>query len=192
MQTVPVNAKIISFKHQLFEKIKQELLVKDEEIISSLSPEYNFEEIFKSNQKARQAISTNEGGKSGSFFFFSHDKKFIIKTITESELKLLMRLLNSFLGHFKKQKEKGEPTFICKIVGVFQLQIKTMPTAIVMVMKNAISRQSSESKISHIFDLKGSKLSRNSLNPEHLNLRKNKLYRVCSGMTLKDLDLMHI
>ena len=46
----------------------------------SLSPALNKKQVF----------SAGEGsGKSGSFFFFSHDKQFIIKTMKEAELKAL-------------------------------------------------------------------------------------------------------
>ena len=43
---------------------------------NSFSPELNREQVFK----------TGEGsGKSGSFFFLTHDKRFMIKTISEAE-----------------------------------------------------------------------------------------------------------
>jgi len=35
-------------------------------------------------------------GRSGSFFFFSHDRRFIIKTMTVGELNLFIRLLPAF------------------------------------------------------------------------------------------------
>ena len=53
-------------------------------LVLSLSPELNRDEVF----------SAGEGqGKSGSFFFFSHDKQFIIKTMRQNELKALMAML---------------------------------------------------------------------------------------------------
>ena len=50
---------------------------------TSLSPKFNLEQVFKAGEGA---------GKSGSFFFFSHDKKFIIKTMTDEELELFRKL----------------------------------------------------------------------------------------------------
>jgi hypothetical protein len=35
-------------------------------------------------------------GRSGSFFFFSHDRKFIIKTMTKGELDLYLKKLPEF------------------------------------------------------------------------------------------------
>ena len=50
----------------------------------SLSPLFNRQQVF----------SAGEGsGKSGSFFFFSHDNQFIIKTMKEAELKALKIIL---------------------------------------------------------------------------------------------------
>ena len=39
-------------------------------------------------------------GSSGSFFFFSHDRKFIIKTMTKSEVDLYLNKLPEFSDHF--------------------------------------------------------------------------------------------
>jgi hypothetical protein len=50
----------------------------------SLSPKYNRDKIFMAGEGA---------GKSGSFFFFSHDDKFVVKTVTKSELKLMKRIM---------------------------------------------------------------------------------------------------
>jgi len=36
-------------------------------------------------------------GKSGSFFFFSHDSKFIIKTVKDDEMVVLMAMLPYYL-----------------------------------------------------------------------------------------------
>ena len=42
-------------------------------LINSLLPENNREQIFKSNKKSASGITTNEGGASGSFFFATQD-----------------------------------------------------------------------------------------------------------------------
>ena len=60
-------------------------------------------------------------GKSGSFFFFSHDQKFLIKTLTSSEL-------NTFLGDFVlsyyDHLVNNQETLIAKIYGVYTVIIK--------------------------------------------------------------------
>jgi hypothetical protein len=56
----------------------------------SLSPKFNRDAVFKAGEGA---------GRSGSFFFFSHDRKFIIKTMTTQELQLMLRLLPDYISH---------------------------------------------------------------------------------------------
>lgn len=47
-----------------------------EDILDSLLPENNRSNVFKAGEAS---------GASGSFFFFSHDKRFVIKTMTKIE-----------------------------------------------------------------------------------------------------------
>lgn len=58
---------------------------------ASLNPKDNRDMVFKAGEGA---------GRSGSFFFFSHDRKYIIKTMTNSELKLYLSKLPEFSKHF--------------------------------------------------------------------------------------------
>lgn len=72
----------------------------------SLKPRYNRDMIFKAGEGA---------GRSGSFFFFSHDHKFIIKTMTDSELQLFLSRLPAFVQHHNTNKN----SLLAKIMGVF-------------------------------------------------------------------------
>ena len=47
----------------------------------SFSPDLNTDQVFKAGHGS---------GKSGSFFFLTHDKKFMIKTVSQSELDLML------------------------------------------------------------------------------------------------------
>jgi len=51
---------------------------------NSLSPKFNRDMIFKAGEGA---------GRSGSFFFFSHDQKFVVKTMTSAELALVKKMM---------------------------------------------------------------------------------------------------
>lgn len=89
----------------------------------SLSPKLNREMVFKAGEGA---------GRSGSFFFFSHDRKFIIKTMTKEELKLYLQLLPKFSQHFLN----NENSLLAKIYGVFTVNTKYMKEVHVMLMEN--------------------------------------------------------
>lgn len=62
-----------------------------EQLRASLNLNDNREMVFKAGEGA---------GRSGSFFFFSADRKFIIKTMTEGELNLYLRKLPAFIKHY--------------------------------------------------------------------------------------------
>ncbi|MFO0117795.1 MAG: hypothetical protein ACK521_09345 [bacterium] len=52
-----------------------------------MSPKFNRDMIFKAGEGA---------GRSGSFFFFSHDRKFVVKTMTSAELNLVKRMMPDY------------------------------------------------------------------------------------------------
>ena len=60
-------------------------------------------------------------GKSGSFFFFSHDQKFLIKTLTSSELNTF---LGDFVVNYYEHMVNSPETLLAKIYGVFTVVIK--------------------------------------------------------------------
>lgn len=62
--------------------------------MESLEVNKNRKMIFKAKESA---------GKSGSFFFFSHDNKFIIKTLKTNEKKLLISILNDYVSYLKEK-----------------------------------------------------------------------------------------
>jgi 1-phosphatidylinositol-4-phosphate 5-kinase len=77
-----------------------------ENICKSLNPENNRESVFKAKESA---------GKSGSFFFFSYDRQFIIKTMNSSELKVFRNALPNYFLHLKDNKN----SIIARIYGAF-------------------------------------------------------------------------
>ena len=59
-------------------------------------------------------------GKSGSFFFFSEDRKFILKTIKKEEVKTLKSMLQNFYNHLAFT---NTGTLLSKIYGLFTIEI---------------------------------------------------------------------
>lgn len=56
----------------------------------SLSPKFNRDMVFKAGESQ---------GKSGSFFFFSHDKNFIIKTMTPTDFDAFKKIFVKYHEH---------------------------------------------------------------------------------------------
>ena len=90
---------------------------------ASLSPKFNREACLKAGEGA---------GRSGSFFFFSHDRKFIIKTMTQYELDLYLKKLPDFNAHFKSSHN----SLLAKILGVFTINTDSIKQVHVMLMEN--------------------------------------------------------
>lgn len=81
------------------------------------------------------AFKAGEGaGRSGSFFFFTHDNKFIIKTLSTGELKLYLNLLDDFGRHYRNNKF----SLLSKIFGVYTIETEGTGTVHIMLMENTV------------------------------------------------------
>jgi hypothetical protein len=63
--------------------------ISEYEIMISMKPDSNKMQILKASNNE----SHGNGGKSGSFFFFTEDRRFIVKTMTKKEKVNLMEML---------------------------------------------------------------------------------------------------
>lgn len=87
--SVDVDISIISYAPQVFKFIRYVDGVDELQILTSVDPRNNRYQIFKTNKGYKH----NKGGKSGSFFFFTQDRKYIIKTLFKQEKDKLMAML---------------------------------------------------------------------------------------------------
>ena len=95
-----VKASIKAYGQEIFKSLRKKQNIEEQDIIESIDPVNNVHQIFKVQQQTRFSTSTNIGGNSGSFFFFTDDQKFIVKTITLSELRVLENILQSLYDHY--------------------------------------------------------------------------------------------
>lgn len=110
--------------------------------------------------KNKDSISKIAGseGKSSSLFFFTHDNKYIIKTIPERELKTFLK---GFLKSYYEHNIENTNTLLVKIYGLFTF--KSGLTKInLMVMENIAPFKTNQ--ILYKFDLKGSLVGRETQN----------------------------
>lgn len=70
--TLYESVKVYDYAYKSFHKLRFEDGITKSMIMESLNPEKNFDSARKAGEST---------GKSGSFFFFSHNKQFIIKTM---------------------------------------------------------------------------------------------------------------
>lgn len=102
-------------------------------------------------------------GKSDSFFFYTANSQFIIKTLKEAELKLLVKrgILEKYFQHLKKNNE----SMLARFYGVYNVKIKYMKPISVVIMDNLMSEHINE--IIRIYDLKGSLHKRITSRPKN-------------------------
>ncbi|RMZ83515.1 hypothetical protein DV737_g1624, partial [Chaetothyriales sp. CBS 132003] len=92
-------------------------------------------------------------GKSGSFFYFSRDYKYIIKTIHHAEHKLLRKILRDYYRHVLDNPN----TLISQIYGLHRVKIPYGRKIHFLVMNNLFPPHRD---IHQTFDLKGSTIGR--------------------------------
>jgi len=118
--------------------------------MDSLDVRKNKKSIFKSGEGA---------GSSGSFFFFSRDKKLIIKTLKDSERDVLIGengILDDYINHIKKTNNKS---FLARIYGIFTIKSNYYGNVNIIIMQNTANLFNKKNK-SYSFDLKGSLVGR--------------------------------
>jgi len=109
-EIIEMNTKVWVTVHapMFFKSIQDCDGVTNDNLIASLSPSLNRDSVFKSGEGA---------GQSGSFFFFSHDRKFIIKTMSGTEMSLFLEILPDYEIHLKENPD----SLLARIYGVYTI-----------------------------------------------------------------------
>ena len=97
-------------------------------------------------------------GRSGSFFFFSYDRKFIIKTLKGNEKDALLEMLEDFIKHIKITNGN---TLLAKVYGVYTIKTNVFDPLDIILMQNTSMLQDPHND-RLLFDLKGSSANRKS------------------------------
>lgn len=147
--------------------------VSPSEIASSFHLIDNRKMIFKANQGE---------GKSGSFFFHSKDRKFIIKTLKDKEKVILLNMLDDLFEHFRKNKG----SLLTRIYGIFTIKTQYFDPVDLIIMRNTAYVENQNEKM--VFDIKGSTKGRMTKLPDKrfskVNFNQNSV--------LKDLNFLKI
>lgn len=117
-----------------------------DDIVQSLNPADNRDMVFKAGESQ---------GKSGSFFFFSHDKKYIIKTMTEGDLATFKNLFKDYAQHILTHPQ----SFLARIYGIYTIKMEDIEPVHVVLMAST-KMVGNDKNIMKVFDLKGSFVNR--------------------------------
>lgn len=161
-ELIPTSRYDFKFKDYaplVFRKVRELLHVDQSEYLSSLTGKYLLSEMASC-------------GKSGSFFYYSRDYRFIIKTINHSEHKFFVNQLADYYTHIKTNPH----TMLSRIFGLHRVKLPGNQKIHFVVMGNVFPPNKD---VHQIFDLKGSLLGRSvSMNEVKLN----------PGLVMKDLN----
>uniref|UniRef100_A0A0D3HI43 1-phosphatidylinositol-4-phosphate 5-kinase n=1 Tax=Oryza barthii TaxID=65489 RepID=A0A0D3HI43_9ORYZ len=123
-------------------------------------------------------LELSSPGKSGSFFYFTNDDKYMIKTMKKAEVKVLLRMLPAYYKHVRSFDNTLVTKFFglhcVKITGAIQKKVRFVIMGNLFCSNYSIHRR---------FDLKGSSHGRTTDKP---------IDQIDETTTLKDLDLNFI
>jgi hypothetical protein len=102
-------------------------------------------------------------GKSGKNMWFTKDRRFVIKAISNQEYKFFLRIFASYYNHIISN---GSHTLLCRIMGLYTIAMKGGHATRIIVMNNVFYHPPTPMAsaayvlMDEVFDLKGSAINR--------------------------------
>ena len=113
-EEVAIDVKVKSYAPRVFRFMRAIDGIEEWEVMKSVSPDTNRAQLFKT----RSGLSHASGGKSGSFFFFTEDRRFIIKTMSRVEKDAFLKILPRLTQHLAAN---GGKSLISRIYGIYRV-----------------------------------------------------------------------
>ena len=157
------------YSPQVFQAIQERFNVSPDSYKSSLGIEQLHSSLLVGALSNLNTMTSS--GKSGAFFFASHDGKFILKTVPKAEGKVLRRFLPSYYQHIMENPD----TLLTRYFGLHALSFAN--EKIYFLVMNNVIQPPQHLPIQITYDLKGSTVNRTT----PLDRRKE-------AVALKDLD----
>ncbi len=117
-----LRVKLRKYAGLVFHHLKKMDSVTYAEILESLNPVKN-SKIIKDNFAS--------GGRSANPILFTHDKKFLLKTIAKDEKEVFLKMLPEYHRRMRDGK-----SFLCRIYGVYRIKVAGKQDSHVILMRN--------------------------------------------------------
>lgn len=147
-----------------FSKLRSFMQISNKDFKHSFKPEYVLNDLVKHNFSE---------AKGGSFFCFTADRKYIIKTVTKGEKANLIKILKPIYKHVLKNPN----TLINYPIGCYKLHGDNMPFKVQFIIIRNVFDMPNEIELDARFDLKGSFIDRKSKSHESVK-KDNDLKKV--------------
>lgn len=148
-----------SYAPKVFHKLRSFYDIDAESYMSSVCGKFNYIEFISNS-------------KSGQFFFYSHDGKYMLKTQTQAENRFMKQILLQYSNHL----QSNPYSFLCRILGMHRLTMPHLNRKVHFVVMASVF--DTPVPMTLTYDLKGSLHGREATPQEKAN-----------GGMLKDLDL---
>jgi len=163
------------YAQNVFYEIRRLFGIKNEDYLRSIGPEAMLSNLIKGNLSSLTELTST--GKSGSFFYYSADGKYTLKTISREEFHFLRKILKNYYTHIIDNPH----TLIIKFFGLHKIRFlkkKGKKEKVYFVIMANVFHTFKEIHVR--YDLKGSTVGRytNDKNPsvakKDLNFLMNK------------------
>ena len=162
--------KFYDYAPKVFHNIRSMYNISSDAYLKSLGPDNFIANLILTKNKSLRELCSS--GKSGSFFYFSYDNKYLLKTISENEFIVFQHMLKDYYVYMKNNKDSLLQRFYGLHMCVFN-QVKMH----FVVMNNVFL---TPLKVHYKYDLKGSTYQRTS--------RKTNNACYDYNVAMKDLD----
>ena len=168
-----IECKFYDYAPKIFFNLRNIYGISNEDYLKSLGPENFLGNLIITKNKSLKELCSS--GKSGSFFYFSYDSKYLLKTISEGEFNLFRSMLKDYYIHMVNNKKSLLQRFFGMHVCIFN-EVKMF----FVVMNNVFV---TPLRVHYKYDLKGSTYQRLSRKTKEIDY-KDYDYNVA----MKDLD----
>ena len=108
--SLDVNCQIVAHQFEKFQIILNADNIGYMDLFKSLDVQENRSKVFKAGEGA---------GASGSFFFFSKNNKFLIKTMNSAEADRFLSIIDDYINHIVQTKNES---LLARIYGIFTIK----------------------------------------------------------------------
>uniref|UniRef100_A0A7S1U3Z0 PIPK domain-containing protein n=1 Tax=Phaeomonas parva TaxID=124430 RepID=A0A7S1U3Z0_9STRA len=133
--------KFKDYSPKIFRAIRKHFGIDESDYMLSLAGDFNFIEFIANSH-------------SGQFFFYSHDGRYMIKTMEKAECKLLRDLLPDYYNHIKNQRQ----TLMTRFYGMHRVKMRHISKVMHFVIMGSVFHTGLPIHVS--YDLKGSTVGR--------------------------------
>lgn len=169
--------RFVDYAPMVFRKLREEWNISAEDYMLSVGPQQILRNIMLGNLSTLSELCSE--GKSGSFFYYSSDGKYMVKTISKTEHKFFRKILSQYYNHIICNPD----TLIVRFLGAHSIKFNkegmTNKKIYFVVMGNLFDKPI---KIQRRFDIKGSWVGRYTPVNKRTDITR----------ALKDLDMIEL